>query len=218
MSQPFDVREVLKVGSWFARNLNNRKLSARQPRNHDTRIEGCMGEGDVSREFNMLDACSMVLGAAIAGVHVRQTHPESHGLPGWILLAAMFSLVAVTASGPFLYVSKRFLGRPSGKYPLIGDRLWVLWGAPWVISALIESAWTPSQLSAGRPDPVYVGTLGLGLFLTTMVAVPILAARYFWGDPEATRWGTRVPWSQRVGLALSATWPIQCGVGLVLMG
>ncbi len=177
-----------------------------------------MGDSEVSREFTVLDGCSMILGASIAAVHVRVSHPEPHSLAGWLLLFGLLGLISLTASGPFLYLSRRFLARRVSGYPQVGDRLWVLWGTPWVISALVEAVLPSKAINPGRPDPVYVGSLGLGLFLATMVAVPIFGSLYLWGDPGATRRSAGIAWSQTVGLALTATWPIQCGVGLVLMG
>ncbi len=177
-----------------------------------------MGDGDVSRGFTLLDGCSMVLGAAIAAVHVRVFHPTPHHLAGWVLVGGLFGLLSLTASGPFLYMSKRFVTRRTLEYPQVGDRLWVLWGSPWVISAVVEAVSSSNATNPGRPDPIYVGSLGLGLFLATMIAVPIFGSLYLWGDPGATRRSAGIAWSQTIGLALTATWPIQCGVGLVLMG
>ena len=177
-----------------------------------------MGDSDVSWEFTMLDGCSMVLGAAIAAVHVRLSRAEPHSVAGWVLVLGLLALISLTASGPFLYLSRRFLTRRISGYPQVGDRLWVLWGAPWVASALVEAVLPSKGINPGRPDPVYVGSLGLGLFLATMIAVPIFGSLYLWGDPGATRRAAGIAWSQTIGLALTATWPIQCGVGLVLMG
>jgi len=178
-----------------------------------------MGDNDVSWEFTMLDGFSMVLGAAIASVHLRMAQLQPRSALGWVFLIALLGGLSLTATGPFLYLSRRFLARPSLGYPQFGDRLWTLWGCPWIISALVTAVF-PSEPHSGRVDPVYVGTLGLGLFLASSVAIPILAARYIWADFGLTRRppGMRWSWSDRVGRALTATWPIQVGVGLFLMG
>ena len=178
-----------------------------------------MGDRDVSWEFTMLDGCSMVLGSAIASVHLRIAQLQPRSPLGWVLTIALLGGLSLTASGPFLHLSRRFLAQRSVGYPQLGDRLWSLWGCPWIISALVTAV-APSEPHSGRVDPVYVGTLGLGLFLTSSVAIPILAARYIWADfglsrrPPGVKWS----WSDRVGRALTAAWPIQAGVGLFLMG
>ena len=177
-----------------------------------------MGDRDISRGFTLLDLGAMIMGAAIASIHVRLVAPSPRGAIEWGLVAALFAWLTITAAGPFLYMVRRFHPRGDPTYPRIGDRLWVLWGCPWVVSALAESALVPTTADRARLDSIYVGSLGLGLFLATMVAVPLLAARYLWGDPAAAGRTEATAWTQWVGLALSAAWPIQCGVGLVLMG
>ncbi len=177
-----------------------------------------MGGKEISRGFTMLDVAAVILGAAIASIHVRLAVPAPHGKATWFFGVALFLWLSLTATGPFLYLSRRLIPRTGVPWPLVGDRLWVLWGCPWVISAVVESAINPRASATGQLEPIYVGSLGLGLFLATTIALPVLAARYLWGEPGGVGRAAGANWTQWVGLGLSATWPIQCGVGLVLMG
>ena len=88
------------------------------------------------RRSTLLDGVALVAGAAIASVHLRGGRP-ARDLPGagWALIWLTFAGVALTASGPFLRAIRRLSGRP-GTPPRLGDRLWALLGAPWVLAAL----------------------------------------------------------------------------------
>lgn len=172
-----------------------------------------------STNFTLLDGGAMLPGAALAAVHLRQAFPDPQGRAGWCIAGALFAWLAVTAAGPFVYLVRRCGPRRAGGRPWLGDRLWALWGLPWVVAGLIAAAVPRRALAEPvRLDAAYVGSLGLGLFLATTIAVPLIAARILWGEPGRAGDAGRSPWSQWVGLALSATWPIQVGVGLLVMG
>ena len=177
-----------------------------------------MGEPGKSRDLRLLDLVALICGAAIAAIHVRLAVPAPRGGATWFFGGALFVWLALTATGPFCYLARRWTRPPDASFPLVGDRLWVLWGCPWVISAVVESILDPRTTDPGRLEPIYVGSLGLGLFLASAIAVPVVAARFLWGEPGVTRRGQAGNWTHWVGLALSATWPIQCGVGLLVMG
>ena len=167
-----------------------------------------------SSRLNLLDIGAIVTGASFASVHVRLTLPDPRGLPERAWGAVLLAWLTVTSAGPFFYLVRRFRTVPKHFYPLMGDRLWGLWGCPRVVAAIVGSGQRSVADHAGRLDPAYVGSLGIGLFLATIIAVPILASRYLRG----TRHADSTNWTQWVGLTLTATWPLQCGVGLVVMG
>jgi hypothetical protein len=48
--------------------------------------------------------------------------------------------------------------------------------------------------------------------------VPVIAAKYVLVDPAGPKVPEPTPWTNRLGLMLTVAWPIQCGVGLVVMG
>ena len=180
-----------------------------------------MGGDLISGGFRLVDAGAIVTGAAIASVHVRIALPDPHGLPAWSWGGLLFSWLTLASAGPFVYLSRRLAnGFERGRYPRVGDHLWVIWGCPWIVSALIGSVPEASVTDPGRLDMAYVASLGIGLCLATMTAVPILAACWLWGGPTQVRSDVarRGNWTQWVGLGLTATWPLQCAVGLVLMG
>ncbi len=180
-----------------------------------------MGGNADNPRLGLLDIGAIVTGAAIASVHVRLALPDPHGLPAWSWGLVLLLWLTLAAAGPFLYLTRRLANVPlSSGYPRVGDHLWVIWGCPWVVSAVIEAVPHSHAAATGRLDIAYVASLGVGLVLATMVAVPILAARWLWGGPIQTRTDAneRANWTQWVGLGLTITWPLQCGVGLVLMG
>lgn len=168
--------------------------------------------------FTVLDGAALVTGAAVALVHLRSAVPEFDDVLDWTWASCLFSWLCLTSAGPFVYVARRFFSRPSG-YPRLGDRLWALSGLPWVLAALVKTGEPASEAPAGRIDPAYVGCLGIGLALVAMVAVPVLAAKFLLVDPSRPEVPAGPsPWTHRLGLLLAVAWPIQCGVGLVVMG
>jgi len=167
--------------------------------------------------FTVLDGVALVTGAAVALVHLRSAVPEFDDAWDWAWGSGLFAWMSVTSAGPFVFLVRRFFTRPPG-YSRLGDRLWALVGAPWVLAALVKTGEPPGEGAAGRIDPAYVGCLSLGLCLVAMVAVPVIAAKYLLGDPSKPRAPEPASWTHRLGLALTVAWPIQCGVGLVVMG
>lgn len=178
-----------------------------------------MGRLGFSREFTLLDGGVLVTGAAIAAAHFRLHAPDPHGLPAWLGTLAIFGWLAITASGPFALLVRRWRASIAGPPPGLGDWLWLVWGSPWVATALMTVGHPTATPDAapGRLDPAYVGSLALGLIFATAVAVPTLIARLAWAHPRADD-APPIAWSQGVGLALTAAWPLQAGVGLVMMG
>lgn len=172
----------------------------------------------ISRDFTVLDGGAFVIGAAVAAAHLRLAFPAPRGGAAWCFVGAVFLWLAVTTAGPFVYLTRRLPRRP-GWTPRVGDRLWLLWGLPWIGPGVVAALRRPGGAPpADRLDPIYVGALGIGLFLATAVAVPVLATRLLWGEPGRGGRAGGPSWTQGVGLALSAAWPIQVGVGLLVIG
>jgi hypothetical protein len=172
---------------------------------------------DAGGGFTVLDGVALVTGAAVASVHLRSTFPTFEGALDWAWASCLFSWLSLTSAGPFVFVVRRFFTRPGG-YPRLGDRLWLMSGVPWLVAAIVRTGEAPAEVVAGRLDPAYVGCLTIGLALTAMVSVPVLAARYLLVDPSKPRIPEPLPWTHRLGMMLTVAWPIQCGVGLVVMG
>jgi hypothetical protein len=170
------------------------------------------GEG-----FTVLDGVALVMGSAVASVHIRTAVPEFDGPGDWAWAWCLFAWLSLTSAGPFVFLVRRFFTRPGG-YPRLGDRLWALTGSPWLLAALVRTGEPSGDASNGRLDPAYVGCLTIGLALAAMVAMPVLAARYLLVGPSRPKVPEPTTWTDRIGLFLTVAWPIQCGVGLVVMG
>src|ERR1700761_8912170 len=99
----------------------------------------CMERIDKGGGFSVLDGVAMVMGSAIASVHTLRVMRGDLTGAGWVMLWLTFAGVAITATGPFLYLGRRFARRLAG-YPRIGDRLWAMLGVPWILTAVIQSA------------------------------------------------------------------------------
>lgn len=167
--------------------------------------------------FTVLDGVAVIIGSAVALVHIRSAVPQFDGAGDWAWACALFTWLSVTSAGPFLYLVRRFFSKPEG-YPRLGDRLWALAGSPWWLAAIVRSGESEGVAATGRLDPAYVGCLSIGLAASAMVTVVVLAARYLLGDPARLKPSPSVSWTDRIGLFLSVAWPIQCGVGLMVMG
>jgi hypothetical protein len=167
--------------------------------------------------FTVLDGVALVTGAAVASVHVRTAVPRIAGPIGWFWVWCLFSWLALTSGGPFLFLVRRFFTKPEN-YPRLGDRLWALAGLPWLVAAMVQTFESNSRVISAQQDTAYVGSLTLGLVLVAMISVPVLIVKYFWGDPKSPKPVEISPWTDRLGLFLAVAWPIQCGVGLVVVG
>jgi hypothetical protein len=163
--------------------------------------------------FSVLDGAALVVGAAIASIHILAVARDDLSGPGWIMIGITFCWVAVTAAGPFIFLARRF-ARRLHNYPKIGDRLWALLGTPWLASALIQSA---SPGSEQRHNPLFIITLGVGLAVACLITLIVVWATWVAVPPERALQAEAAPWSNRVGLILSVAWPIQCGLGLVVL-
>jgi hypothetical protein len=137
---------------------------------------------------------------------------------GWVLLVSAFVWLGMTAAGPFVFLVRRFGRRPGG-YPSSDDRLWLAFGLPWAIAALVRSG------SGALPDganSVYSACLFAGLAAASAPAVVRLWRSLSRIDALAT--GSAAPpppprpdsWTGRIGRAVAILWPLQFGLGLVV--
>jgi hypothetical protein len=171
--------------------------------------------GESGGGFSVLDGASIVTGAAVASIHIRGVIRGDLAAPGWALIWGTFAGVSLTAAGPFLFLARRFLRRLPD-YPGVGDALWALLGLPWLLAALIRSA-SPPPVAGAHRDPLFAGGLGVGLFVASLIALSVIWSRWVMVPPgEASRVASGA-WTNRVGLVLAVAWPIQCGLGLVVI-
>jgi hypothetical protein len=176
-----------------------------------------LDRADVGGGFTVLDGVALVTGAAVASVHIRSALPEFDGPADWFWAWSLFCWLSLTAAGPYLFLVRKFFTRPSG-YPRTGDKLWAVSGLPWLVAAMVRTFEPASQVVSGRLDPAYVGCLGIGLIVVAVTSVLVLAARYLFVDPLKPKGSEPSPWTHRLGLMLAVAWPIQFGVGLVVIG
>jgi hypothetical protein len=173
-----------------------------------------MERADSGGGFTVLDGIALVIGAAIASIHVLRVLRTDLSIAGWSMLWLAFAWVAVTAAGPFLFLARRF-ARPVPSYPKIGDRLWALLGIPWLATALLRSADAGSE---PRQNALFATSLSAGLAIVCLIALGVVWGTWVMVPPEQAARMEAGPWTNRVGLILSIAWPVQCGLGMVVLG
>jgi hypothetical protein len=167
---------------------------------------------DTGGGFSVLDGAALVMGSAIASIHIlRVIRSDLHGA-AWIMVWVTFSGVAVTAAGPFVFLARRFVRRLPG-YPKIGDRLWAMLGIPWLVTAVLQSAAPGSE---PRHNPLFTTTLSIALAIVCLTALFVVWGTWVMVSPEQAARVEAAPWTNRIGLILSVAWPIQCGLGIVV--
>lgn len=164
--------------------------------------------------FGVLDGVALVIGAAVASVHIRSVIREGLSIFGWFLVWFTFSWVAVTATGPFLLALRRLVRRQPN-YPKVGDRLWGVLGLPWVATALLRSS---IPVGEAHRDDFSATALSTGIAIAAFVALVVVWMTWVMVPPDQAARTASAPWTNRVGLILSVAWPVQCGLGLVVNG
>ncbi len=165
------------------------------------------------RDINVLDGIALVMGSAIASVHMLRLIRSGLTAAGWVMLWITFSCVALTATGPFVFLARRYSRRLPG-YPRVGDWLWALLGVPWVVTAIIESV-VPGE--DPRHNPLFATALSIGLAVACLLALVVVWGTWVMVPPEQAARVEAAPWTNRVGLIIAIAWPIQCGLGMVVM-
>jgi hypothetical protein len=168
---------------------------------------------DKGEGFGILDGGALVIGSAVASIHILGVRRLDISGVNWFIVALTFAWVAVTAAGPFVFLERRYGGRiPS--YPQIGDSLWALLGIPWVVTGLVQSA---APTSEPGHNPWFAMTLSTGLAIVCLIAVAVVWSNWVMVPPQQAARVEAAPWTNRVGLVLSIAWPIQCGSGMVVL-
>lgn len=166
---------------------------------------------DTSEGFTLLDGAALVIGAAVGSVHLRGLPGEAMRQSGPVLFWLTFAGVALTASGPFLFLARRFGRRPPG-YPRLGDRTWGILGLPWALTAWLRVLpWVRGH----EGFILYVEALGVGLVAASMMNLAVVWRGWVLAAPKAAG-EEPLNWTARIGLVLSVAWPIQWGFGLVV--
>ena len=132
---------------------------------------------------------------------------------GWAMVCLAFAWMSLTAAGPFIYLARRHSSRISG-YPRLGDRLWAVLGLPWLLTAIIQSALPRED---PRHNPLFSTTLSIGLAVACLIALAVVWTTWVIVPPDQASRIEAAPWTNRVGLFLSIAWPVQCGLGMVVL-
>lgn len=162
--------------------------------------------------MTVLDGLALVMGSAIASLHVLRVMRGGLSLTGWVMAGLTFAWLAVTATGPFLYFVRRRIRRTPG-YPGVGDRLWAMLGIPWLLAALLQSV-----LRGDARDSLVWGTLVGGLAIASLLSLAEVWSTWVLVPPEQAARVEAGSWSNRVGLVLAIAWPLQCGLALIVLG
>jgi hypothetical protein len=165
--------------------------------------------------LTILDALALTAGAAVGSIHVRPFLFPASAAGAWLMLSLVLFWIAITAAGPFIYVVHKY-SRPVPGFPRTGDRLWTILGLPWVATAVVRTIY-PATQEAHMDDwftPILWACVGLAccvagsIVWTTWIAVPSGTATQTAGPP----------WTNRLGLVLGVTWPLQCAASMVVAG
>ena len=164
--------------------------------------------------FSVLDGAALVAGASVAAVQIRGVFLVDLMGRGWVVMWGTFFWVAVTAAGPFVYGVRGFV-RPDPGHPRVGEVLWGILGLPWLCAAPLQK----SPL-AGEPaaNELFSTVLSVTLGAACLVAVAVVWATWVVVPAHRASRTFAGPWTNRVGLVLAIAWPVQCGVGLVVIG
>ena len=172
-----------------------------------------MERTESGNEINVLDGVALVMGSAIASVHILRVMRSGLTVAGWTMVCLAFVWLALTAAGPFIYLSRRYASRVAG-YPRLGDRLWAFLGLPWFFTAVIQSA-LPGE--DPRQNPLFSTSLSMGLVVVCLLALALVWSTWVVVPPDQASRIEAGSWTNRVGLILAIAWPVQCGLGMVVL-
>jgi hypothetical protein len=162
--------------------------------------------------FSVLDGVALVAGAAVASLHIKGVIEHEITGSAWLIVACTFAWVAITAAGPFVYLLRGYARKVPG-YPKVGDRLWAMLGLPWLLTALLRT--TPESHVLAL---LLTTGLSIGLAVVSLIAMAVIWTTWVVVTPEQASQTFAPPWTNRVGLLLAVAWPVQCGVGMVVIG
>lgn len=169
---------------------------------------------EAAEGLSVLDITSLVSGAAVASVHVSGPMRDGLAGAGGVFLWLVFLWIGVTAAGPFLYLVRRHARKLAG-YPRLGDRLWTILGAPWVVTAMVRAVLPRTRLPS---ETWYSISLSAGVACACLTSLLLVLHQWVLVNPEDAAKTSGGPWTNRVGLALAVAWPIQAGAALVALG
>lgn len=165
--------------------------------------------------LSVLDGIALIGGTAIGSVHVKPLLIPALSVNSGAMLTILLIFISITSAGPFIYLVHRYY-RPVAGFPRTGDRLWLILGLPWVVTGLVRAVVpTPSE---PRLDDWYVPLLWTSLAISCVTVASIVWSTWIVvpGDQAIESFGRT--WTNRLGLFLGVTWPIQLAAGMVVVG
>jgi hypothetical protein len=165
--------------------------------------------------FRLRDSVALVMGSAVAAVHLRMAAREATGA-GWILAWLAFMGIGVTAAGPFELLMARIwrIRRAS-----MGDVVWCVLGVPWVLMSPFAMGWGSRGRDVGWMHGVY--EIGLTMLVggASVFVFGLMWMRWIGRIESGGGVVDRVGgWTDRLGFGLGVCWPLQCGFALVVLG
>jgi hypothetical protein len=97
----------------------------------------------------------------------------------------------------------------------VGDTLWAMLGLPWLLTALFQTGRAQAE---GSFHDLIAFVLGLGLVIACIIALAVVWKTWVAVSAREASLAFSAPWTNRIGLVLAVAWPIQCGLGMVVIG
>ena len=169
---------------------------------------------DNAATLSVSDGVAIVAGAAVASVHLRGVINERFIGPGWLLVWATFGWVALSSTGPFLFLIRKLFRKDRVRLK-IGEKLWLMLGLPWLAAALLQRGGNPTGQLASE---LVATVLSIGLGIVSLISIAVLWETWVKVSPRKAEETFSGPLSNRVGLVLAIAWPVQCGAGMVVIG
>jgi hypothetical protein len=161
-------------------------------------------------DVSVLDLAALIAGAAVAAVHLRRTGAGTDDAAPAFLFWLAFAGITISASGPLVALTRR-LKRTPARDTGWGERLWVILGLPWLATALLRNlSWAPPG-SRTLYDPAVL------LAVSAACACAFILVWKHWVGPAALieRDDALPRWSERLGVFLGVTWPLQYGFAMI---
>ncbi|WP_165065497.1 hypothetical protein [Paludisphaera rhizosphaerae] len=163
-----------------------------------------MTAGTHDSRLTTADFMAFTIGAAFALLHLKRALGPDVSTPGLIVGSLAFLWLTATTAGPFVVLFRRMAGVES-EGPTVGDRLWLVLGAPWILSSLF--AW----LQSGFPAIV----LAVGVAEACLLAMIEVWRRWISVSAEEAKVAFSGAWTNRFGMILAIAWPVQIALLLI---
>lgn len=164
-----------------------------------------MTTGTHHSRLTTADIMAFTIGAAFALLHLKRALGPDVSTPGLVVGTLAFLWLTATTAGPFVVLFRR-MARVEFEGESVGERLWMVLGAPWILSSLF--AW----LESGFPTLV----LAVGIAQACLLALIEVWRRWIAVSTEEAEAVFIGAWTNRFGMILAIAWPVQIALLLVV--